>query len=69
MISSFRAWASGCFGLSKTFEAYSVFLFFVWSLSFAAEVGWKSVQGVSLPSLKEATLWVLVSEMEVLNAA
>ena len=65
LISSFRAWAFGYFGLLKIFVVYWVFLFAVWSLSFALEVAWRSVQAVNVPSLKEATPWVSASGMEV----
>ena len=60
-----HAWACGCSGLWKTFEAYWLFLFFVWSLSFAVEVEWRSVQAVNVSLLKEATLWVLANGREV----
>ena len=68
LILSFRAWVSGYSGLLKTFEACWPFLFFVWSLFFAVEVGWRSAQAVNVPSSKEATLWALASGTEVLIA-
>ena len=60
----FHAWVSGCFGLLKIFEAYWPFLSYEWSLFFAVEVGWMSVQAVNVSSLKGATLLILVSGME-----